>query len=57
METPSPHISGKLLEWLAEKFKDRLPQEELPAFELGRRVGQQDVIRKLTHEHNRPKNR
>lgn len=38
-----PLIDDALLDWLDQKFPNRLPPKELTSFEQGRLVGQQDV--------------
>lgn len=49
---PAPPISDKLIEWLEEVFPDRLPQTVRSDdwTKISRRIGQQDVIRKLRSE-------
>lgn len=46
MRKPPP-VSPKLVKWLEEVHPDTLPTRPLGNFELGRKVGQQDIIRKL----------
>ena len=50
MEQIYPKISNKLIECLEIDFPDVLPRREISAFELGKRVGQQEVIDKLRNE-------
>jgi hypothetical protein len=38
-----PLIDDALLDWLDQKFPNRLSPKELTSFEQGRLVGQQDV--------------
>lgn len=45
-----PIISDALIQVLQRDFPNKLPQKEISAFELGRLLGQQDVINKLIVE-------
>ena len=46
MNKPPP-VPPKLVTWLEETFPDKLPGGPTDDFELGRLVGQQDIVRKL----------
>ena len=50
MEQIYPKISNKLIECLEIDFPDVLPRREISAFELGKRIGQKEVINKLRNE-------
>lgn len=45
-----PPISEKLIKALSRDFPDTLPRSEITPYELGVRVGQQQVIDKLKGE-------
>lgn len=45
-----PIISDALIEKLKADFPNKLPTKEVNSFELGRLIGQQDIIDKLTME-------
>ena len=45
-----PFISDELIRKLQEDFPNQLPKNEVSAFELGKRVGHQEVIEKLIVE-------
>lgn len=45
-----PYISDDLIRKLKDDFPNKLPKVEVSAFELGRLVGQQQVIDKLIIE-------
>lgn len=42
-----PPVTQELLEFLLEKFPDRLPKKPVSERELAMRIGEQRVIRKL----------
>ena len=46
-----PHVPEVLLRALVERFPDALPEAVPDAPEMGRLVGQQQVIRFLNHQH------
>lgn len=48
-----PPVPQALIERLEEMFPNRLPQDPEPSEETARRIGQQDVIRKLRTEYER----
>lgn len=45
-----PFISDELIRKLQDDFPNQLPKTEVSPFELGKRVGQQEVIEKLIVE-------
>lgn len=45
-----PFISDELIRKLQEDFPNQLPKTEISSFELGKRVGNQEVIDKLIVE-------
>lgn len=45
-----PLISDKLIESLQRDFPNKLPTKQLNDFEIGRLIGQQDIINKLIVE-------
>ena len=45
-----PYISDELIYKLKQDFPNELPKNEVTPFELGRLIGQQQVIEKLTVE-------
>lgn len=45
-----PPIPESLIECLYRDFPNTLPRRELSTFELGRLIGQQDIIEKLKFE-------
>jgi len=45
-----PFISDELIRKLQDDFPNELPRAEISAFELGRRIGHQEVIDKLKVE-------
>lgn len=47
-----PAISDALIEVLKRDYPNKLPDRDISAFELGRLIGQQDVVDKLIFEKN-----
>lgn len=45
-----PYISDELIYKLKQDFPNELPKQEISSFELGKLVGQQQVIEKLIVE-------
>lgn len=45
-----PFISDELIRKLQDDFPNELPRTEISAFELGKRIGHQEVIDKLKVE-------
>jgi hypothetical protein len=48
-----PHAPSALLAQLKQAFPDKLPRHEASPFELGRLLGQQDVIDKVAQYHEK----
>lgn len=45
-----PIITDELINCLFKDFPNQLPEKEISEFELGRLIGQQDIINKLIRE-------
>lgn len=54
--TPVPPIDEALLVCLESRFKDAIPSKVVSEGELGRLVGQQEVVRFLRHHFNEQTN-
>lgn len=56
MHTPMPPVDESLVKALEARFRDTLPSSVVGEGELGRLVGQQEVIRFLRHTFNEQTN-
>ena len=45
-----PNIADKLIDCLVRDYPNILPENKLDDFELGRLIGQQDIIKRLKSE-------
>lgn len=42
-----PYVSDSIIVYLEKAFPDKLPKEEISAFNLGKEVGKQEIIQHL----------
>lgn len=52
-DTLYPEFSLKLIEKLMDDFPDKLPDKQVSDFELGKLIGQQNIIKKLRFEYDK----
>lgn len=51
-----PEFSDQLIKRLVNDFPDRLPDKQISDFDLGFKIGQQSIIKKLKFEYNKFEN-